>query len=100
MATAAQGAAGRSDPARVLEEIKRISVEFLGSVPGGLFAPVEFALLDSAARNSRHVEMQALLKLRQQSAGLVMRYRQQIAQRFDDFRSLRIRNRGDLPLSL
>jgi hypothetical protein len=29
-----------------------------------------------------------------------MRYRQQIAQGFDDFRSLRIRNRGDLPLSL
>jgi hypothetical protein len=29
-----------------------------------------------------------------------MRFRQQIAQGFDDFRSLRIRSRGDLPLSL
>ena len=95
-------ASGRSDPARVLEEIKRISVELLGSVPSGLYAPVEFALQDSAARGgaARHLELQALVKLRQQSAGLVMRFRQQVAQGFDDFRSLRIRNRGDLPLSL
>ncbi len=101
MATAAQGASGRGDPARVLEEIKRNSVELLGSVPGGLFLPVEHILQESSARGvARPVEMQALLKLRQQSASLVMRFRQQIAQGFDDFRSLRIRNRGDLPLSL
>ncbi|QNP39863.1 DUF1631 family protein [Lysobacter solisilvae (ex Woo and Kim 2020)] len=98
---AAQGASGRSDPLRVLEEVKRISVELLGAVPSGLFAPVEFTLHDSSQRGlSRPVELQALLKLRQQSAALVMRYRQQVAQGFDDFRSLRIRNRGDLPLSL
>ncbi|GAB3360999.1 DUF1631 family protein [Lysobacter tyrosinilyticus] len=98
---AAQGAT-RSDPARLLEEIKRISVELLGSVPSGLYGPVEFAMQDSTARGSatRHVELQALVKLRQQGAAYVMRYRQQIAQGFDDFRSLRIRNRGDLPLSL
>lgn len=101
MAKTAQGASGRSDPARVLEEIKRVSVELLGSVPNGLFGPVEFTLQDSSMRGlSRPVELQALLKLRQQSSALVMRYRQQIAQGFDDFRSLRIRNRGDLPLSL
>jgi hypothetical protein len=102
LAHGAHAAVGRSDPARVLEEIKRISVELLGSVPSGVFAPVEFALQDSAARGgaTRHVELQALVKLRQQSAALVMRYRQQVAQGFDDFRSLRIRNRGDLPLSL
>lgn len=92
----------RGDPARVLEEIKRISVELLGAVPSGLYSPVEFTLQDSSARGgaTRHVELQSLVKLRQQSAGYVMRYRQQIAQGFDDFRSLRIRNRGDLPLSL
>ena len=102
MAKTAQGVVGRSDPARVLEEIKRISVELLGSVPSGLYAPVEFAMQDSTARGgaSRHVELQALVKLRQQGSAYVMRYRQQIAQGFDDFRSLRIRNRGDLPLSL
>jgi hypothetical protein len=102
MTKIAQGASGRSDPARVLEEIKRISVELLGAVPNGLYSPVEFTLQDSSARGgaTRHVELQALVKLRQQSSGFVMRYRQQIAQGFDDFRSLRIRNRGDLPLSL
>lgn len=95
------GAAGRNDPARVLEEIKRIAVELLGSVPSGLYLPVEHALHDSAVRGTaRHNELQALVKLRQQSSALVMRFRQQIAQGFDDFRSLRIRNRGDLPLSL
>lgn len=101
-AASALAAAGRGDPARVLEEIKRISVELLGSVPNGLYSPVEFALQDSALRGgaARHVELQALVKLRQQSAATVMRFRQQIAQGFDDFRSLRIRNRGDLPLSL
>ena len=104
MARSTPGVSGRpasADPARVLEEIKRISVELLGAVPNGLYSPVEFILQDSSVRGiARHVELQSLVKLRQQSAGYVMRYRQQIAQGFDDFRSLRIRNRGDLPLSL
>ncbi len=91
-----------ADPARVLEEIKRLAVELLGAVPNGLYAPVEHTLQDSSLRagSGRHIEMQALVKLRQQASNFVMRYRQQIAQGFDDFRSLRIRNRGDLPLSL
>ena len=98
--TPAQGGT-RADPVRLLEEIKRISVELLGSVPNGLFAPVEFTLHDSSVRGiARPAELQAVMKLRQQSSALVMRFRQQIAQGFDDFRSLRIRNRGDLPLSL
>lgn len=86
----------------MLEEIKRLAVELLGSVPSGIYAPVEMTLHDSSQRAGagRHVEMQALVKMRQQSSAYVMRYRQQIAQGFDDFRSLRIRNRGDLPLSL
>ncbi|WP_460762771.1 DUF1631 family protein [Lysobacter fragariae] len=93
--------ASRTDPARVLEEIKRLSVELLGSVPNGLFAPVDAALHESSLRGQpRHIEQQALVKLRQQGSVYVMRYRQQIAQGFDDFRSLRIRNRGDLPLAL
>jgi hypothetical protein len=107
MAKGAQGssAPARStpaDPARVLEEIKRLAVELLGAVPNGLYAPVEYTLQDSSLRggSGRHIEMQALVKLRQQASNFVMRYRQQVAQGFDDFRSLRIRNRGDLPLSL
>jgi hypothetical protein len=95
------GSGTRPDPARVLEEIKRLAVELLGAVPNGLYAPVEMQLHESAVRGvGRHIEMQALVKMRQQAATYVMRFRQQIAQGFDDFRSLRIRSRGDLPLSL
>jgi Protein of unknown function (DUF1631) len=92
----------QADPVRVLEEIKRLAVELLGAVPNGLYAPVEYTLHESSVRagGGRHIEQQALLKLRQQASNYVMRYRQQIAQGFDDFRSLRIRSRGDLPLSL
>ena len=96
------GSGTRPDPARVLEEIKRLAVELLGAVPNGLYAPVEQQLHESSLRGGggRHIELQALVKLRQQAATYVMRFRQQIAQGFDDFRSLRIRSRGDLPLSL
>ncbi|HEY0661216.1 MAG TPA: DUF1631 family protein [Lysobacter sp.] len=94
--------ATRTDPVRVLEEIKRLSVELLGAVPNGLYAPVEDTLHESSLRSGggRHIEQQAVLQLRQHSATYVMRYRQQVAQGFDDFRSLRIRSRGDLPLAL
>ena len=61
----AHAVSGRSDPARVLEEIKRIAVELLGAVPGGLYAPVEQTLHDSSLRGgaTRHLELQALVKL-------------------------------------
>lgn len=107
LANAAQGDAATlglapADPVRVLEDIKRLAVEILGAVPNGLYAPVETTLLDLAQRtgSARHAELQALLRMRQQASTYVMRFRQQVAQGFDDFRSLRIRNRGDLPLSL
>lgn len=91
-----------ADPVRVLEDIKRLAVELLGAVPNGLYAPVEATLQDLALRtgSGRHLELQALIRMRQQASTYVMRYRQQIGQGFDDFRSLRIRSRGDLPLSL
>ncbi|HEV8695631.1 MAG TPA: DUF1631 family protein, partial [Lysobacter sp.] len=102
MAKTTQAGSAPADPVRVLEEIKRLAVELLGAVPNGLYSPVEHTLHESSVRSGggRHIEQQALLKLRQQGANYVMRYRQQIAQGFDDFRSLRIRSRGDLPLSL
>lgn len=92
----------RTDPAHVLEEVKRLAVELLGGVPGGLYAPVEQVLHDASLRtgSGRHIEHQALVRLRQQNATYVMRYRQQIAQAFDDFRSLRVPGGGNVPLSL
>ncbi|BCT91526.1 hypothetical protein LYSHEL_05500 [Lysobacter helvus] len=102
------GHADRANPAGVLEEMKRLSVEQLGGVPGALYAPVADALEDSARRSGmvqlRRGDQIALLNLRQRNAAFVMRYRQQIAQGFDDFRALpgNLRSRGTnhLPLGL
>ena len=92
------------NPARVLEEIKRLAVEQLGGVPNAACtrrSKTRCTIPRSAAGTAVAASsMQALVKLRQQNATYVMRYRQQIAQGFDDFRALRIRSRGDLPLSL
>ena len=101
------GYAERANPAGVLEEMKRLAVEQLGGVPGALYAPVGEAL-DEAARRSGLLQIRrgdhvALLNLRQRSAGYVMRYRQLVAQGFDDFRQLPIRTRTanqHLPLGL
>ena len=99
--------AKRTDPMRMLEEIKRLALEQLGGLPGGLYEPVEEALKEAAriddAPDTPQILYQnqaALWVLRQHHAAHVMRYRQQIAQGFDDFRALRIRNRGELPLGL
>ena len=95
----------RSNPVGVLEEMKRLAVEQLGGVPGALYAPVMDSL-DEAARRSGLVQIRrgdhaALLTLRQRNAAYVMRYRQLIAQAFDDFRALPLRaNRSHLPLGL
>lgn len=96
--------ATRTDPLRVLEEIKRQSLEALGGLPGTLYGPVEDALklaaLKGDGKNSHYEEQAALWVLRQHQATHVMRYRQQVAQAFDDFRALRIRSGGDVPLRL
>ena len=77
--------ANRTDPARVIDDMKRLAVEQLGALPGGLYGPVEEALRSpSASADSLH-DHAALLLLRQHSASHVMRFRQHIALGFDDF---------------
>ena len=101
------GHADRANPAGILEEMKRLAVEQLGGVPGALYAPVGDAL-DEAARRSGLVQIRrgdqiALINLRQRNAAYVMRFRQLIAQGFEDFRSLpsNLRARTNhLPLGL
>lgn len=100
------GATDRANPAGVLEEMKRLAVEQLGGVPGALYAPVGEAL-DEAARRSGLVQIRrgdhvALLNLRQRNAAYVMRFRQLVAQGFDDFRALpqHARPKSHLPLGL
>jgi hypothetical protein len=94
----------RANPAGVLEEMKRLAVEQLGGVPSALYAPVAEAL-DDAARRAGLIQIRrgdhiALLNLRQRNAGNVMRFRQLIAQGFEDFRALPNRMRNGQQLGL
>ncbi|MBB1088445.1 DUF1631 family protein [Lysobacter sp. SG-8] len=93
-----------SEPLRVLEEIKRQTVEKLGGLPDALYPGVEQALsmaLQSGDVGPGHFEDQTALRMmRGQAASLVMRFRQQLAKGFDDFRGLRVRTRSELPLGL
>ena len=88
----------RTDPVRVLEEMKRLAVEQLGAIPGALYRPVEQALQSPSAGAESFHDQAALLVLRQHSASHVMRFRQQIAQGFDEFRGQRARNGASLGL--
>lgn len=97
------------DPTRVLEEIKRLALERLAGLPGEFYPAIDKALGDAAAGGEGtpppspqtvYQSQAALWVLRQHHAAHVMRYRQQIAQGFDEFRTLHARARNDLPLGL
>ena len=98
------GHAERSNPVGVLDEMKRLAVEQLGAVPAALYPPLVLAVEEAARRDGlqhpSRAEQAALLTLRQRSAANMMRYRQQIAQGFDDFRALPLRPRSTAPLGL
>lgn len=93
MAIPSQGPAHPTlgDPGRVLEELRRLTVESLGSLPGAVYEGVEQALRLAVALapldgNVNPYEDQASLwVLRQHHATHVMRYRQKLAQNFDRF---------------
>ncbi|MCJ0825391.1 DUF1631 domain-containing protein [Luteimonas sp. 50] len=98
-----------SDPARLLDELKRIAVEQLGAVPGGLYRPIEDQLHDSLRIGSgsgsgsgiaQRKDLMTVLALRQRSAGFVMRYRELIARSFDDFRGGGYFGKSGAPLGL
>lgn len=105
MAIPSQGTAHPTlgDPGRVLEELRRLTVESLGSLPGTVYAAVEEALRLAVAlapldANVNPYEDQASLwVLRQHHATHVMRYRQKLAQNFDRLIAPTLR---DAPLEL
>ncbi len=76
------------DPARLLEELKRIAVEQLGAIPAGLYRPLEDQLQDKLQlgnAESRRRDLLAVLALSQRGSSLVMRFRELIARNFDSF---------------
>ncbi len=73
------------EPARVLEEVKRLSVELLGAFPTALYVPIEHDLREAGPE--MYPEQAGLAVLRTRSASDTMRFRQQVAQGFDEFRN-------------
>src|SRR5690606_3332477 len=79
---------GTADPARLLEELKRICVEQLGADPSGLYRSIEEQLHDSlrvGGDAAHRKDLMTVLALRQRGSGYVMRYRELIGRSFDDF---------------
>jgi len=90
-------------PAILIEELKRICVEQLGAVPGGLYRPIEEQLHDSlrvGGDSAHRKDLMAVLALRQRGSGYVMRYRELIGRSFDDFRGRTAPGRSSEPLGL
>jgi hypothetical protein len=87
----------RTDPARVIEEMKRLAVEQLGALPHSLAQSVEKTLHASAGGPSFD-EQAALQLLRQHGASHVMRFRARIARGFDEFRGPVSRDDAELNL--
>ena len=91
------------DPARLLGELKRIAVEQLGAIPGGLYRPIEDQLQDMLQRadsEGPRKDLVNLLGMRQRSASVLMRYRERIAANFDDFLGRRQLTGSGLTLGL
>lgn len=80
----------RLEPARVLEVLKRLSVERLGKFPTALYLAAEHDL--SEAGPDSYPELAGLAVLRARNATDTMNYRQQVAQGFEEFRNPFIRS--------
>lgn len=100
--------ASATDPAHLLDELKRMAVEQLGAIPGDLYRPIAEHLQDQLAltkgqltsTEAQRADLANVLALRQRSASLVMRYRELIAHNFDDFHGRPRMTRRGTPLGL
>src|SRR5690606_36402394 len=91
------------DPARLLDELKRIAVEQLGAVPAGLYRPIEEPLHENLRGGHEGVnrkDLMTVLALRQRGSGYVMKFRELIGRSFDDFCGLATAALGNAPLGL
>jgi hypothetical protein len=103
-----RAAVASTDPAHLLDELKRIAVEQLGAIPGDLYRPIaeqlqaQLALAKTqlSSIETQRVDLANVLALRQRSASLVMRYRELIAHNFDDFHGRPTLARPGVPLGL
>lgn len=95
--------AAACDPARLLDELKRIAVEQLGAVPGGLYRPIEDQLHENLRvgnEGANRKDLMTVLALRQRGSGYVMKFRELIGRSFDEFCGRATAGRGSAPLGL
>ncbi|MEJ7745580.1 MAG: DUF1631 family protein, partial [Luteimonas sp.] len=73
-------------PTLVIEALKRTTLDHVGTVTRGLYRPIEQTLqrIELEAPGTRLGEQEALAMLRQRESSLVMRYRQLLADSFDE----------------
>ena len=95
----------RTDPVQVLEEVKRLAVEQLGSIPGALYAHLDAYVNDVVRRKDEDPRVlrneQGMLRLLQlHAATRLMRFRERLARGFEEFRSLASATLGSAPLGL
>ena len=97
------GGQAASDPVRLIDELKRIAVEQLGAVPGGLYRPIEEHLHESlrnGSESAQRKDLMAILALRQRGSGFVMKFRELIGRSFDDFCGRATVGRNEAPMGL
>ena len=92
----------RQPPTLIVEALKRTALDHLGAVTRSLYRPVELALqeIELEAPGTRLPDQEALAMLRQREAALVMRYRQLLADSFDEMLANQAQGGGRVALSL
>jgi hypothetical protein len=79
----------RQSPTFLVENLKRTALDHLGTVPRGLLRPTELVLqeVELESPGTHRADQEALALLKQREAALVMRYRQLLADSFDQLLS-------------
>ncbi len=92
----------RQPPTLIIEALKRTALDHLGAVTRSLYRPAELALheIELEAPGTRLPDQEALAMLRQREAALVMRYRQLLADSFDEMLASQAQSGGRMALSL
>lgn len=92
----------RQAPTFLVESLKRTALDQLGTIPRGLLRPTELTLheIELEAPGTRRADQEALAMLKQREAALVMRFRQLLADSFDQLLTPNAPVQGRATLSL
>lgn len=101
---AGSGAAlhSRQTPTFLVESLKRTALDQLGAIVRGLIRPIELTLqeIELESPGTRRADQEALAMIKQREAALVMRYRQLLADSFDQLLTQNAPAQGHSALSL